>query len=295
MIPLGLLAKFKNLKEAFLRIDSRTIYFYSFLIGCLTGGVAILFYLLIHKLTYLLFDQGARLPLVARESGYQAFGMGDSSTRYLLVLVLPAVGGLLVGLLTKYWGKEAKGTGVDTLLDSFHNHSGQMRRRTPFLKFTASTLTLSTGGSAGKEGPMALIGAGIGSLVGRWVKMGARAKRTLLLAGSAGGLGAIFRAPLGGAITAVEVLYKEDFEADALLPCIIASVTAYTIFSSVVGFGHILAFEANLFASPIQLIFYVLLGLFCSGASYVFIWLFRSLRSDFFKKIKIPLYLKPAL
>lgn len=295
LIPLGLWAKFKTLKAAFLRIDSRTIYFYSFLIGCLTGGVAILFYLLVHQLTSLFFDQWAKFPLIANEAGLNTFGLVAHSPRNYLVLILPAAGGLLVGLLTKYWGPEAKGTGVDTLLNSFHNHSGQMRRRTPFLKFTSSTLTLSTGGSAGKEGPMALIGAGIGSLMGRWIKMGARAKRTLLLAGSAGGLGAIFRAPLGGAITAVEVLYKEDFEADALLPCIISSVTAYTIFSSFVGFGHNLSFEAGLFASPLQTIFYVFLGLFCSGASFVFIWLFRAVRTDVFDKLKIPSYFKPAL
>jgi CIC family chloride channel protein len=210
--------KIKNLKGIFLRVDSRTIYLYSFMVGCLTGVVSILFYKSVHFLTDLFFNQWARLPLATSEGPLQALENGQVHPRYLLVLFLPALGGLMVGLITKYWAPEAKGTGIDLLLDSFHNQSGQMRRRTPFAKFLASTLTLSTGGSAGKEGPMALIGAGIGALVGSWVKMGARAKRTLLLAGSAGGLGAIFRAPLGGAITAVEVLYKEDFEADALLP-----------------------------------------------------------------------------
>ncbi len=287
--------KFKNFRILFFRVDSRTIYLYSFIIGCMTGLGAILFYYTIHGLSHWFFDQAAQFNPTTTSSRFGPMALGGMQPRDLLVLLIPALGGLMVGLITRFWGPEAKGTGVDFLLDSFHNRSGQMRKRTPFVKFAASACTLSTGGSAGKEGPMALIGAGLGSLLGRWIKMGARAKRTLLLAGSAGGLGAIFRSPLGGAITAVEVLYKEDFEADALLPCIIASVTAYTIFSTVVGFGHILNFEANLFTSPIQLIFYVFLGLFCSGASFLFIWLFRNVRTHLFRRLKIPAYWKPAL
>lgn len=290
-----MLQKIKNLRDVFLRIDSRTIYLYSFVVGCITGVVAILFYQSIHFLTDLFFNQWAHLPLASSESPLRALATGRLHPRNFLVLILPALGGLIVGLITKYWAPEAKGTGIDLLLDSFHNQSGQMRRRTPFAKFFASALTLSTGGSAGKEGPMSLIGAGIGTLVGSWVKMGARAKRTLLLAGSAGGLGAIFRAPLGGAITAVEVLYKEDFEADALLPCIIASVTAYTIFSSSIGFGHILALETKMFHAPLQLIFYLGLGLFCSGAGYLFIWMFQKSKKKIFDPLPIPSFLKPAL
>lgn len=288
-------AKFVALKNAFLRIDARTIYFYAFVVGCLTGGMAIVFHFALHNLSYLFFDQLAQFPLERSALGISSLSPYPKNADFLIILLVPTLGGLAVGLITKYWGEEARGTGVDHLLDSFHNNAGQMRRRTPFLKLVASTFTLSTGGSAGKEGPMALIGAGMGSLMGRWIKMGARAKRTLLLAGTAGGLGAIFRAPLGGAITAVEVLYKEDFEADALLPCIIASVTAYTIFSSVVGFGHVLQFNAQLFSSPLQLFFYIGLGLFCSGASYVFIRFFRGLRENFFERLKIPVVFKPAI
>lgn len=142
---------------------------------------------------------------------------------------------------------------------------------------------------------MALIGAGIGSLSGRIIKMGARARRTLMLTGASGGLGAIFRAPLGGAITAVEVLYKEDFESDALLPCIISSVTAYTIFSAVLGFSHKLQFDVNLFHTPVELIFFVLLGLFCSGAGYIFVRMFKVFRELVFEKMPFHKILRPAL
>ena len=287
--------KLKSLRQAFIHIDSRTIYFYSFVIGCLTGLVSILFHSGIRFLTEWLFEDLARLPIGDAKAMALPFQSAGEAPIYLLILLIPAVGGLLVGVLTHYWGPEAAGSGIDNLLDDFHNHAGQMRKRTAFAKFVASTLTISTGGSAGKEGPMALIGAGLGSLYGKVIKMGARARRTLLLAGAAGGLGAIFRAPLGGAITAVEVLYREDFEADALLPCIISSVTAYTIYSSAMGFGHHLSFETELFHSPMSLLFYAVLGLFCSGAGFVFIRIYRMMHDRVFSVMKLHPILKPAL
>jgi chloride channel protein, CIC family len=286
--------KLKGLKGILSRVDSRTIYLYAFFTGVLTGGVALLFHFAIHGLSHLLFDDWAHFPL-PEASPITSLFTGSFRPAYLLVLLIPTFGGLLVGICIHFFGQEATGTGVDQLLDSFHNHGGIVRKRAPFVKFLTSILTLSTGGSAGKEGPMAFIGAGVGSLCGRLIKMGARAQRTLLLAGAAGGLGAIFRAPLGGALTAVEVLYKEDFEADALIPCIISSVTAYSIFSSVVGFGHVLQFQTQVFHSPIELLFYVPLGLFCSFAGYLFVRLFKATRENFFLKLPLPKILLPAV
>lgn len=286
--------KFDRLRNLLFKVDSRTIYLYSFFTGILTGGVALLFHFAIHGLSQFLFDDLARFPLPEASPTTSLF-TGSIRPVYILVLLIPAFGGLLVGICIHYFGQEATGTGVDQLLDSFHNHGGQVRNRAPFVKFLSSMLTLSTGGSAGKEGPMAFIGGGVGSLYGRLIKMGARAQRTLLLAGAAGGLGAIFRAPLGGALTAVEVLYKEDFEADALIPCIISSVTAYSIFSSVVGFGHVLQFQTQIFHSPIELIFYVMLGLFCSYAGYIFVQLFKITREKIFLKLPFPKIILPAI
>lgn len=287
--------KLRSLRQAFARIDSRTIYFYSFVIGMVTGGIAILFHWLIHAVRGYLFAGLAHYPLDDVPVLTNIFNLQGERPVYLLVILLPALGGLMVGLCSYYLDSNAAGTGIDQLLDSFHHHSGQMRKRTAFVKFLASSFTLSSGGSAGKEGPMSLIGAGIGSLYGKFIKMGARARRTLLLAGSAGGLGAIFRAPLGGAITAVEVLYKEDFEADALLPCIISSVTAYTTYSMVLGFGHQLIYKADVFHSPLSLIFYIFLGLFCSGAGYVFVRLFRAMNTRVFGRLRLHPIFKPAL
>ncbi|MCB1215538.1 MAG: chloride channel protein, partial [Deltaproteobacteria bacterium] len=209
--------------------------------------------------------------------------------------LFPVVGGLLVGWLTMRWAPETRGGGTETYLKCFHQNSGKLKKRTTVVKFFASLFTLGSGGSGGKEGPVTLMGAGIGSLIGVLLQLGARAQRTLFLAGAAGGLGAIFRTPLGGAITAVEVLYKEDFESDALIPAIIASVSAYTTFGAFYGFGHILSFKAGLFHTPFELIFYIVLALVCTASAYLFVKLYQWTGEGFFAQLKIkPQYL-PAL
>jgi len=170
-----------------------------------------------------------------------------------------------------------------------------MRSRVPVVKSLATLATLASGGSAGKEGPIAQIGAGIGSGLGRFLKMGARARRTMMVAGAAGGLGAIFRAPLGGALTAVEVLYKEDLETDALTPAILSSVTAYTVFCAANGFEHVFAYAGESFHSPLQLLFYAVLGLVCSAAGYLYVNFLHGSKRFFFDRLPINKYLVPPL
>lgn len=115
-----------------------------------------------------------------------------------------------------------------------------MDSKIPLYKSVATIFTLSTGGSGGKEGPISQIGAGLGVLMANLGGAGARSRRTLMLAGTAAGLGAAFKTPLGGALTAVEMVYKKDIESDALIPAFISSVTAYLIFISYAGIKPIM-------------------------------------------------------
>jgi CIC family chloride channel protein len=102
----------------------------------------------------------------------------------------------------------------------------------PWIKGIASIITIGTGGSAGQEGPIAQIGAGFGSYFPRLLKLTPSERRLLMLAGTAGGIGAIFRAPLGGALFAVEGLYSSSaIESAALLPCLASSIIAYSTFA----------------------------------------------------------------
>ena len=283
-----------KLKSLFFTVNTHVVYLYSFLTGILAGLLAVFFNKALHFFTNFNFEILARIPIPG-DGGVLPTAVTSGDPRRFFYLLLPTVGGFLTGLIIHYWAPEASGTGTEQFLDAFHNKAGLMRKRSPWTKAIASICTLSTGGSAGKEGPTAQIGAGIGNLFGRVFKMGARAQRTLLLAGTAGGLGAIFRAPLGGALTAVEILYKEDFESDALIPCIISSVTAYTIFSSFLGFGHIFHLQADAFHSPVELLFYIALGLVCSGVGFLFVRIFNGVRDNFFTKLPLWKPLIPAL
>jgi chloride channel protein, CIC family len=135
-------------------------------------------------------------------------GLTAESPRRWLFFALPAIGGLLSGLLVYRFAPEAEGHGTDAMIRAFHEQCGVIRARVPLIKGVAIILTLCTGGSAGKEGPIAQIGGGAGSVLAQELNLTVRDRRILLLAGVAGGLGAIFRAPLGSAITAIEVLYR---------------------------------------------------------------------------------------
>lgn len=282
------------LKKIFLQINTRTIYLYSFFIGIITGLVSTVFYKLIFICTRFTHETLSHMPMTEPEALSSNNSLFDTP-RHFIFFLLPIVGGLLAGFCTHYLAPETGGSGTETFLDAFHHKAGFLRKRTGFVKMLASLFTLSSGGSGGKEGPMTLIGASMGSIFGKFIKMGARAQRTLLLAGAAGGLGSIFRTPLGGAITAVEVLYKEDFESDALIPCIISSVTAYTVFGAFLGYGPVLKFSSAIFHSPLELVFYVVLASVCTLFAFLFVKIYGNIGSCFFAKLPIhPKYL-PAI
>ena len=127
----------------------------------------------------------------------------------LILFGLPALGGLVSGILVYPLAPEAEGHGTDAAIAAYHFHDGKIRARVPFVKAIAAAITMGTGGSAGREGPIAQIGAGLGSNIAGWLGLSARQRRTLMIAGMGAGIGAIFRAPLAGALFAAEVLYRD--------------------------------------------------------------------------------------
>jgi CIC family chloride channel protein len=170
-----------------------------------------------------------------------------------------------------------------------------IRPRVPFVKGLATICTLATGGSAGKEGPIAQIGAGLGSFLGTRLGLSARDRRILLLAGAAGGLGAIFRAPLGSALTAIEVLYREDFESDALITCVISSVTAYTLFFVLLGGSRIFEVPVYRVVNPIEIPGYLMLALVNIPIGILYIRIFYGMRNRIFRRLPIARALRPML
>ncbi|HTO07590.1 MAG TPA: chloride channel protein [Myxococcota bacterium] len=219
----------------------------------------------------------------------------DGPPRRWLFFLLPGLGGLAAGLLVTWLAPEAEGTGTDEMIRAFHRSRGVIRSRVPLVKAAATILTLSSGGSAGKEGPVAQVGAGIGSGLASLLGLSARDRRILLLAGTAGGLGAIFRAPLGSAVTAIEVVYREDFESEAVVPAVISSVTAYVVFGLLLGSHRIFATHGIPHFRPIELPGYVLLALLSAPVGRAYIGLFRLLRHRVFARLSLPRPLRPML
>lgn len=150
----------------------------------------------------------------------------------LMLLLVLGAGGLLSGVIVFSLAPEAKGHGTDAAIEAYHHKRGYIRPLVPLVKLVASAITLGTGGSGGREGPIAQIGAGFGSFLGTWLKLSARDRRILLAAGMGAGVGAIFRAPLAGALFAAEILYREsDLETEVIVPAAVSSIVAYSVFS----------------------------------------------------------------
>lgn len=285
---------FYRLHSFFLENITRWLVF-GLLVGIVTGMMSSGFYYLLqlarHYTFHLMAGYAAPTP-----AGEQLFEAGPNLVfRPLVFFILPVIGGLLSGWIVYRFAPEAEGHGTDAMIDAFHNKKGHIRTRVPFVKGLASIITLATGGSAGREGPIAQIGAGIGSAVGRLLKLTDKERRILLLAGCGGGLAAIFRAPLGGALTAIEILYREDMETEALVPTVVSSIVAYIIFTYFFGNSPIFYFPEYTFSDPRELIFYVLLGLICIPAGILFIRVFYGVKDKIFEPLNIPRHVKPAL
>jgi CIC family chloride channel protein len=274
--------------------NPNSIYVYAVIVGVLCGiasmGFSFILSLLESFFNSLHTQTAEKTETIVQKISFAAQNPSTS----LIVLFLPAFGGLIAGLIIHFFCKDASGTGTDEMIYAFHYKEGKIDTKVPFYKALATLFTLPTGGSGGKEGPISLIGAGIGVWLSNILKTGARARRTLLLAGTAAGLGSVFRSPLGGALTAAEMVYRHDIESDALIPCFISSVTAYLVYIGYAGAEsafHITtpqAFHAN------EIVFYLLLGGLCFAFGYLLIKGFKDTRT-FFDKIKVPKWLKPAI
>ena len=210
-----------------------------------------------------------------------------------ILVLLPGLGGLACGLLARL-APEIAGGGGDAMIDAFHHQGGRIRARVIGLKALASMFTLGTGGAGGREGPTMQIGGALGSLVAKLLRVSARERRILLVAGVAAGISAVFRTPLGAALLAVEVLYKDGFESDALIPSVLASVVSYSIIISIFGPSTLFARVPRFPFHPEQLPLYALLALLIAALSAGFLAIFRRVRG-LFQASRVPLWARPAL
>jgi len=240
----------------------------------------------------LLEEAAGYLPL--RADG-ETFAAGEIHHRFLpwLLAFLPALGGLGCGLVTKLV-PEARGGGGDATIEAFHQRDGQMRRRVIWVKALASVFTLGTGGAGGREGPTMQIGGALGSFVARLLNLRPRERRVLMVAGVAAGISAVFRTPLGAALLAVEFLYKDGFESDALVPSVLASVVSYSVIISIFGESTLFARVPRFAFVPAHLPLYGVLAIVIAAMSAAFVALYARVHG-FFYRLRVAEWVRPAL
>lgn len=266
------------------------------LVGIVAGVGAIVFQWLSELVFDLVLrDHGGYAPRAPEGEAAEAGASGLLQPWFLVVA--PAVGGLLSGLVVWRFAPEAAGAGTDSALEAYHRRSGYIPWRVPLVRLVASAITLGSGGSGGREGPIAQIGAGFGSFLARRLGLTVKERRILLAAGMGAGVGAIFRAPLAGALFASEIHYKEtEFESEAVIPSAIASITAYCLFSLFQGGGRPLFTAHDVsFVHPQELLPYAALAIAVSAGGLLFVRVFHGIRDYFIRLEGPPVWLKPAI
>lgn len=213
-----------------------------------------------------------------------------------LIPVVTTLGGLIAGFLVYTWAPEAEGHGTDTAVKAVHWTGGAIRTRVAPIKMVASAITIGSGGSAGREGPTALIAAGFGSIYATLLHRPDRERRLLVLMGMAAGLSAIFRSPIGTALFAVEVLYGGvEFEAEALLYCMLAAIVAYAVNGAFSGWHSLFQVPAHTeFHGVVDFGWYIALGIASGVVGTILPEIFYRTR-DLFLALSIPARFKPAI
>ena len=196
------------------------------LIGVVAGLGAVVFYDGLKLATHLLLtDIGGYVP--ASTAGEGGFHPASGFARPWAIPLVVGGGGLAAGLLVFGLAPEAEGHGTDAAIKAVHTNPKGVRPRVIAVKLVASAITIGSGGSGGREGPTAQISSGFGSVLARTLNLTPSDSRICVAAGIASGIGAIFRAPFGGALLGVELLYVNDVEIDAFIPSLVATVVGY--------------------------------------------------------------------
>jgi H+/Cl- antiporter ClcA len=264
------------------------------LIGAVAGLGAIVFYEALTFSTHLFLSvlAGYRVPTPVGEGAHHA---SASAARPWALPLVGGFGALLGALLVYRFAPEAEGHGTDAAISAVHHNPRGVRFRAVVVKIVASALTIGSGGSGGREGPTGQISAGFGSLLARVLDLEPADGRIAVATGIGSGIGAIFGAPLGGAVLATEILYRDDFEPAALLPCFIASAVSYVVFSSVEGFSPLFGYVSSYhFTDPIQLIWFALIGVLAGLVGLLYAKSFYGL-VDLFHRLPWPRWVNPAI
>ncbi|TFH26657.1 MAG: hypothetical protein E4G98_06860 [Promethearchaeota archaeon] len=257
-------------------------------VGIVSGFGAWLF----KKLTEVIYFSTILWPLDLLEQ------RGLLNFAWIVFLVTPLVCGLFVGFLVSKVSKEAKGHGIPEIIKSIVKKNGQMDLKVPFIKITASAFTIGSGGSAGREGPIAQIGAGFGSMIAQLLNLRPEEMKSIVIAGVAAGVSAVFNAPIGGVLFAIEVIKRETNVKDVstmIIASVVGAVTGHLLWGNAFALSITILFTGYEFR---YLPFCLILGLFAGLLSAAWIKIFYHLEDGqkfIYKKMKLKEWIHPAM
>lgn len=265
-------------------------------IGVIAGLGAVVFYLALKYTGEFLLGYlgGYDVPTPTGDGGSRGSTGFD---RPWAIPLITTGGALLSAAIVAKFAPEAEGHGTDNAIEAVHTDPRSIRARVVLVKMISSTLTIGSGGSAGREGPTAQISAGFGSLLTRWLNLSDADGRVAVSLGIGSGIGAIFGAPLGGAVLAASIIYREDFDYRSLIPGFITSGTAYAVFGSILGFDPMFGFIAPDYRfDPTQLPWFLVIGIVAAAIGYLYARTFYGTVA-LSKRISVPAgpVLKPAI
>ncbi len=270
--------KFELSQLRLLDADSSVMLLTSLIVGILSGVGAVLFRNLIDWLQNLAYKDISEL-------------IQDYYPLHLILI--PALGGAFVGPLVYYFAREAKGHGVPEVMESLELRGGRIRPRVVVVKSLASSICIASGGSVGREGPIAQIGSALGSTLGQMLKLSEDRVRTLVACGAAGGIAATFNAPIAGAVFALEVLLRR-FGSVYFGAVVISAVTADVIAHYFEGDQRTFLTPDYALNSPWELLLYTLMGILAALAAVGFSRLLY-FSEDIWSLLPIPEPTKPIL
>jgi len=259
------------------------------IIGILCGYGAVLYKSSIMEVKHFLFDvPGSFWGLTTLINGPKTW------YTILILISIPAFGGLIVGLMAKYFKGAKKGEGIPKVIDAVASRGGVIEGQTGFLKTIGAVVSIGTGGAGGNEGPIVMMGSSIASSMGRYLSSSPDRLKILVGCGAAAGLAAAYNAPLGGALFSMEIILR-TFNAKSFSPIIISSVFATVVSRSYLGNEP--AFKTSSFhlITNYEFIFYVILGVLSALTAVYFVKIFMRIEEEFENRHKIPEWIKPAI
>ncbi|MAG32465.1 MAG: chloride channel protein [Deltaproteobacteria bacterium] len=257
---------------------------------------AVLFRLMIRLVQGFAFE-GADGLLAVFEEGFAAETNDPLEVAHGLAwywrVAIPAGGGLIVGPLIYFFAREARGHGIPEVMKAVAIRGGVIRARIVGIKALASALSIGTGGSVGREGPIVQIGSAFGSTVGQWFRLNAAGVRTLVGCGAAAGISATFNAPIAGAIFAAEIIVG-DFAVTQFTPIVISSVVASVVTRYAIGNHPAFLVPDYEIVSPFELMPYMVAGVVAGIVAVTFIRTL-SFSEDLFEQVPMPEWSRAAL